>query len=443
LNGGRFRVQASWRTAAGQSGTGQVVPLTADTGYLYFFTAANVEAVIKVLNACSVNQRFWVFAGGLTDVQTVITVTDSVTGAVKSYTNPQGTPFQPIQDTNAFACGGAASASSAPSASTPPLNAAVSEATADINSWLARSKSIGGATPVGSTYDVFPLLCSNACATPPDIFTLASGPGDHNVTFDGVVESLKAYGFNLATLPTATESFINNGNGTSTLSVTLGAPTGKDLFPSGFSGAAPLTDGAILIGGSGNDDLDWTAGHVVQSATLDYRAGGTSIHGGPAPLDPGFFNAPAPWDGNIFFVVPNSAGRGVNSVALRMVLQNPATGGSCTPSASSLCLRAARFRVEVQWTTPDGQSGAGRAVPLTSDTGYFWFFGATNVEVVLKVLDGCGLNSRFWVFAGGLTSVRTTITVTDTKTGAVKTYSNPQNTPFRPIQDSAAFATCP
>ena len=58
--------------------------------------------LVKVLNACALNSRFWTFAGGLTDVQVVMTVTDTRTGAVKSYTNPQGTPFQPIQDTGAF-----------------------------------------------------------------------------------------------------------------------------------------------------------------------------------------------------------------------------------------------------------------------------------------------------------------------------------------------------
>jgi hypothetical protein len=33
----------------------------------------------------------------------VITVTDTVTGVFNTYTNPQGAPFQPIQDTQAFA----------------------------------------------------------------------------------------------------------------------------------------------------------------------------------------------------------------------------------------------------------------------------------------------------------------------------------------------------
>ncbi|MGH9362897.1 MAG: hypothetical protein ACRD2T_13365 [Thermoanaerobaculia bacterium] len=58
--------------------------------------------MLKVLNACGVNQKFWVFAGGLTDVKAVTTVTDTVTGATKTYTNPPGTPFQPLQDTVAF-----------------------------------------------------------------------------------------------------------------------------------------------------------------------------------------------------------------------------------------------------------------------------------------------------------------------------------------------------
>lgn len=119
------------------------------------------------------------------------------------------------------------------------------------------------------------------------------------------------------------------------------------------------------------------------------------------------------------------------------------SGGSCTPGNTRLCLAGARFRVEATWTTRDGDTGAGRAVSLTSDTGYFWFFSNTNVEMMVKVLDGCALNNRYWVFAGGLTNTRVRITVTDTRTGAVKTYTNPQGTPFQPIQDTGAFAGCP
>ena len=83
------------------------------------------------------------------------------------------------------------------------------------------------------------------------------------------------------------------------------------------------------------------------------------------------------------------------------------------------------------------------AVSETTDTGMFWFFSANNIEMILKVVNGCALNSRYWVFAGGLTNVAVTMTVTDTANGTVRTYNNPQNTAFQPIQDTSAFATCP
>ncbi len=117
-----------------------------------------------------------------------------------------------------------------------------------------------------------------------------------------------------------------------------------------------------------------------------------------------------------------------------------AAAAPCIADATTLCLNASRFRVNVTWANPDGANGNGQAVGLTSDTGYFWFFSANNVEMVIKVVDGRARNSRFWVFAGGLTNVRVVITVTDTQTGVVRAYTNPQGTAFQPIQDTAAFA---
>ena len=121
----------------------------------------------------------------------------------------------------------------------------------------------------------------------------------------------------------------------------------------------------------------------------------------------------------------------------------PAAPGGCTATGTRLCLAGSRFRVEATWTTRDGATGSGHAVALTADTGWFWFFDIANVEMVVKVLNGCALNNRYWVFAGGLTDTRVRITVTDTRTGASKQYNNPQGTPFQPIQDTAAFASCP
>jgi hypothetical protein len=251
LNGGRFRVQASWRVPSqGTSGVGSPVALTGDTGYFWFFTSNNVELVVKVVDGTPLNGRFWFFSGALSDVEYTVQVTDTRTGAVRTYFNPQGT-LASTADTSAFAAGAMEPARSEPSGA--------------------------GGRDTGSGPDV------------------VSGPGA------------------------------------------------------------------------------------------------------------------------------------------------PATDGLCFATPTALCLNASRFRVEVAWQVPaQGSSGEGIAVPLTSDTGHFWFFSANNVELVVKVVDGRGYNGHYWVFSGALSDVAYTITVTDTLTGAVRTYSNSSGK-LTSLADVAAF----
>ncbi len=115
----------------------------------------------------------------------------------------------------------------------------------------------------------------------------------------------------------------------------------------------------------------------------------------------------------------------------------------CTPSATTLCLNDDRFSVTVAYRTSDGRSGNGTATELTADAGYFYFFSAANIEVVVKVLNACPVNSAYWVFAAGLTNVEATLRVTDTRNGTVGTYFNPLGTAFAPVQDTSSFSTCP
>lgn len=96
--------------------------------------------------------------------------------------------------------------------------------------------------------------------------------------------------------------------------------------------------------------------------------------------------------------------------------------GAYELSDTILYLRGGRFLVEVDWLTPTGSGGKGTPVVLTSDSGYFWFFENTNVELLVKMLDGQGVNGYYWFFYGAMTDVAYTITVTDTETSAVKTY---------------------
>ncbi|MEM8964448.1 MAG: hypothetical protein AAGD38_23380, partial [Acidobacteriota bacterium] len=51
-----------------------------------------------------------------------------------------------------------------------------------------------------------------------------------------------------------------------------------------------------------------------------------------------------------------------------------------------------RFRITVTWRTLSGEVGRGKVVPITGDTGSFWFFSDDNLELMIKVLDGRALN---------------------------------------------------
>jgi hypothetical protein len=131
---------------------------------------------------------------------------------------------------------------------------------------------------------------------------------------------------------------------------------------------------------------------------------------------------------------------------LRSIYEAQGGGGTgpCVPGPMTLCLNQGRFRVEATFRTQQGgATGQAMAKPLGADSGTFTFFSPDNVEVLAKVLDGCPVNDRFWVFAAGLTNVRVDIFVTDTQSGATKTYVNPLGRAYQPVQDTSAFATCP
>jgi plastocyanin len=134
-----------------------------------------------------------------------------------------------------------------------------------------------------------------------------------------------------------------------------------------------------------------------------------------------------------------------SSMTGKVVVQAGTGGGSaCEPQPETLCLNNGRFQVKAEWEKPDGSSGHGTGVKLTGDSGYFWFFDPANIEAVAKVLNGCGLNNAYWVFAAGLTNVAVNMVVTDTQTGVVYTRNNSQGSAFPPVQDTGAFpSSCP
>jgi hypothetical protein len=114
-------------------------------------------------------------------------------------------------------------------------------------------------------------------------------------------------------------------------------------------------------------------------------------------------------------------------------------GTSCVPGGTTLCLAGERFRVEASFRSSSSSSvSSAHTLSISSATGGFWFFDPDNLELVVKVLDGRSLNGHFWLFYGALTNVEYTLTVTDTESGAVKTYFNPQGR-LASVADTSAF----
>jgi hypothetical protein len=135
----------------------------------------------------------------------------------------------------------------------------------------------------------------------------------------------------------------------------------------------------------------------------------------------------------------HALGIGVRVVSTGQALAN------CFDTGTVLCLNNGRFRVEVDWRRPNDTEGPAIDSALRrNDSGIVYFFDPNNLEMLIKVLNACnGAAGRYWVFAAATTNVEYTLTVTDTEAGKVKTYFNPLGMAAAPIQDTAAFATCP
>jgi hypothetical protein len=117
----------------------------------------------------------------------------------------------------------------------------------------------------------------------------------------------------------------------------------------------------------------------------------------------------------------------------------------CVPADDVLCLHDGRFRVQVRCRSFQDDPCNGTAVPIVDreDTGLFWFFSPANVELTVKVLDGCNVNGRYWVFVASGSTVEYEITVTDTQYDETRTYGNALGQTPSLIPDTGAFATCP
>jgi hypothetical protein len=140
-------------------------------------------------------------------------------------------------------------------------------------------------------------------------------------------------------------------------------------------------------------------------------------------------------------------------VGVSIYAQNPLTRPSaCIPSDTVLCIDDfpgdRRFRVSASFQTVQsgGRSGKAQSIPLSPlgvvHGGLFWFFGADNPEMVLKIVNGCLVNDRYWAFLSAGTNVGFTVTVDDTLLVNSRTYTNTDLTVAQAVQDTSALASC-
>jgi CSLREA domain-containing protein len=184
----------------------------------------------------------------------------------------------------------------------------------------------------------------------------------------------------------------------------------------------------------------------VAPAVIDAKLGALTQNGGPVPTRALLAGSPAINAGNP--ATPGSGGNACAAIDQRGAAR-PAGGRcdigafevttACVAGGNTVCLNHGRFKVTATWRRGNTTSPA-QGVTLSDESGYFYFAAQGNLEVTVKVLNGCGNNGYYWVFAGGMTNLRVDITVTDTQTGATKTYVNPRGQPFRTVRDTSAFA---
>jgi hypothetical protein len=123
-----------------------------------------------------------------------------------------------------------------------------------------------------------------------------------------------------------------------------------------------------------------------------------------------------------------------------------AAGPACSGSTSTqLCLQG-RFQISATFrtaTSPGPSDGTAHVVLGGANSGIFWFFSSDNWEVMVKAINGCSLNSEYWIYSAATTDRFYRMEVFDTVHFVNKIYFNFAGPPAPAVTDSSAFATCP
>jgi hypothetical protein len=110
LLSGRFQVSAAYDNTTTGIGSGSVLSFggtraeSDESVFFYFTDPSNFEMGAKILDACSINNSFWFFFGGLTNQGFGVDVLDTQTGNHHYYLSNDGTTAVTITDTASLPC---------------------------------------------------------------------------------------------------------------------------------------------------------------------------------------------------------------------------------------------------------------------------------------------------------------------------------------------------
>jgi hypothetical protein len=257
---------------------------------------------------------------------------------------------------------------------------------------------------------------------------LDDGVADGNHTVNLTLSAPQG-GASLGTPPAAVLTVTNTDGGTG----------GPPAAPSNLTAASAGTT-AINLNWKSNSNNE--TGFRVQSRVLDGSPFQDVLPLSPAGSTSAAVTGLAPATGYGFRVRAENAA-GDSAYTAEADAATDTTPGTCVADANTLCL-GGRFKVTVSWVT-SSMNGVGTSVPLAANpsSGLFYFFSSDNIEMLIKVINGCALSNTYWVFFAATTNVQFTVTVIDVTTGKTKVYFNPLNQAAAPVQDTNAFATCP
>ena len=130
----------------------------------------------------------------------------------------------------------------------------------------------------------------------------------------------------------------------------------------------------------------------------------------------------------------------------RFTLAEPPLDGAntnCVPTGNVATL-ADGYDVRMCVEMPSGaQVDASNYHLESTASGLLYFFDRDNVEVLVKVLDGCAINGHRWVFIAPVTTLAFHLEVVERSTGNVFTHRNPRSVTAATVSDTTAFACDP